>query len=120
MAESTMLPSLAQMQLEAQNSNLVEEVDGQDHSTCHGLIPTWIDILIASAPSDLDEPSVHNISDMPDPDSIYSSTLGDTNISKSFINMPNICDGNGALIRPDKYAQKMQMGDIVINSYLKL
>lgn len=85
-----MLPSPALMQLEAQNSNLVEEVDGQGN----------------------DERSVHNISDMPDHDGIYSSTLGTANVSKCFIAMPNIRDGNGALIRPDEYEHKMRTGDI--------
>jgi hypothetical protein len=58
---------------------------------------------------------------MPDPDGIYSSTLGTANVSRCFIAMPNIRDGNGALIRPDKYEHKMRTGDIVIvNAYLKL
>jgi hypothetical protein len=58
---------------------------------------------------------------MPDPDGIYSSTLGIADVSKSFIDVPNIHDGNGTLISPDEYEMKLQSGSIVmVNTYLKL
>ena len=57
---------------------------------------------------------------MPDPDGIYSSTLGVADISKSFIDMPNVRDGNGKLITPDD-ERKLEDGCVVmVNVYLKL
>jgi hypothetical protein len=57
---------------------------------------------------------------MPDPDGIYSSTLGVADISKSFIDMPNVRDGNGKLITPDD-ERKLEDGCMVmVNVYLKL
>jgi len=90
---STLLSPTAMQQLQADNSNLVEEVvDG-----------------------------IRNIGHMPDPDSIYSSTLGVADISKSFIDVPNVRDGNGKLITPDEYERKLENGSVVmVNVYLKL
>ena len=65
--------------------------------------------------------SVRTIADMPDPEGLYSSTLGLADFSKSSINVPNVRDGNGAIIRPEEYAQKLDSGMIVmVNVYMKL
>ena len=58
---------------------------------------------------------------MPDPEGIYSSALGLADFSKSSINVPNIRDANGAIIRPDEYEQKLESGMVVmVNVYMKL
>ena len=65
--------------------------------------------------------AIRNIADMPDPDGIYSSTLGVADVSKSFIDVPNVRDGNGTLITPDEYERKLDDGTVVmVNVYLKL
>ena len=64
---------------------------------------------------------VRTIADLPDPEGIYSVALGAADISNSSINVPNMRDGNGALIMPDEYEQKLDMGSIImVNVYLKL
>jgi hypothetical protein len=64
---------------------------------------------------------VRTIADMPDPEGVYSSALGLADFSKSFIECPNVRDGNGTLIYPDEYGHKLKSGDIVmINVYMKL
>ena len=58
---------------------------------------------------------------MPDPEGVYSSALGLADFSKSFIECPNVRDGNGTLIHPDEYGHKLKSGDVVmINVYMKL
>lgn len=58
---------------------------------------------------------------MPDPEGIYSAALGAADVSNSSINVPNVRDGNGALIMPHEYEQKLETGSIVmVNVYLKL
>ena len=66
-------------------------------------------------------PQVRTIANMPDPEGIYSAALGAAEVSKSSIDIPNVCDGNGALITPDEYEQKLETGSIVmVNVYLKM
>ena len=95
-SESAVLPTRNQFQQEAENSNLVEEVtDGQSTGASNvAYLPYTLLTYFLSPP---DVPSVRTIADMPDPDGIYSSTLGATDVSKSFIDTPNIRDGNGVL-----------------------
>jgi hypothetical protein len=62
-----------------------------------------------------------NICSMPDPEDIYSTTSEATNISNSYVYIPNIHNGNGNLITPDQYETKMEDGSIVmVNVFLKL
>ena len=46
---------------------------------------------------------------MPDPEGIYSSILGATDISNSGIKPPNVRDGSGRLIQPNKYDKRLEM-----------
>jgi hypothetical protein len=56
---------------------------------------------------------------MPDPNGVYSSTLGHADLSKSWVEVPNVRDGNGTLIRPEEYDDKLTMGTIVMaNVYM--
>ena len=48
------------------------------------------------------------VADMPDPEGIYSSLLGSTNTNTCYVNVPNVRDGNGALIMPTEYQEKLQ------------
>jgi len=58
---------------------------------------------------------------MPDPEGIYSAALGVVDVSKSSIDILNMHDGNGALIMPNEYEQKLEMGSIImVNVYLKM
>jgi hypothetical protein len=58
---------------------------------------------------------------MPDPEGIYSAALGVADLSHSSIDVPNVRDGNGALIKPDEYEQKLETGSVVmVNVYLKM
>jgi hypothetical protein len=58
---------------------------------------------------------------MPDPEGIYSAALGVADISKSYIDVPNVHDGNRTLIRPDEYGKKLESGMIVVvNVHMKL
>jgi len=58
---------------------------------------------------------------MPDPEGIYSAALGLADVSKSSMDVPNIRDGNGTLIKPHEYEQKLETGSIVmVNIYLKM
>ena len=62
-----------------------------------------------------------NIRNFPDPEDIYSTTLGAADTSKSFVNIPNVRDGDGNLITPDLYEQNLHDGTIVtVNVHLKL
>ena len=62
--------------------------------------------------------SIHS---MPNPDNIYSLTLGTIDVSKSSIHIPNICDGNEKIITPDQYDKKLEDSSIVmLNVHLKL
>ena len=61
------------------------------------------------------------VTDMPDPDSIYSSLLGTGSMSKCIVDIPNVRDGNGAIIKPTEYDTKLQSGTIVmVNVYMKM
>ena len=58
---------------------------------------------------------------MPDPEEIYSTTLGATNVSDSSIHCPNIWDSDGNLITPDQYNVKFEDGYIIsLNIHFKL
>lgn len=62
-----------------------------------------------------------NIRTMPDPEDIYSTTLGAADVSTSSVHVPNIRDRDGKIITPDQYDKKLEDGSIVmINVYLKL
>ena len=61
------------------------------------------------------------IRSMPDPDDIYSSTLGAADVSNSTVHVPNVRDGDGNIIPPDEYEKKLEHGSIVtMNVYFKL
>jgi hypothetical protein len=58
---------------------------------------------------------------MPDPEDIYSTILGVTDISNSSVCIPNIRNGNGDIISPAEYEKKIEDGSIVmVNVFLKL
>jgi hypothetical protein len=58
---------------------------------------------------------------MPDPEDIYSTILGNADVSNSTVHIPNIRDGNGDIITPAEYEKRLVDGSIVmINVYLKL
>jgi hypothetical protein len=64
---------------------------------------------------------IRTIRDMPDPGNVYKSTLGHADLSKSWLDIPNVRDGNGALITPEEYDEKLTAGTIVmVNVYMKL
>jgi hypothetical protein len=47
--------------------------------------------------------------------------VGAADVSNSMIDIPNVRDGNGALINPEEYEQKLQTGSVVmVNVYLKM
>lgn len=84
------------LQVNHENSNIVD--DGPDNNT--------INIEIAS---------------MPDPEDVFSTTLGAADTSRSYIRVPNIRDGNGDIIFPYEYEAKLHDGSIVVvNVSLKL
>jgi hypothetical protein len=61
------------------------------------------------------------ILDMPDPQGVYRTALGHADLSKSWLDIPNVQDGNGALIEPAEYDDKLTAGTIVmVNVYMKL
>ena len=58
---------------------------------------------------------------MPDPEDIYSSALGASDTSQSFVHIPNVQDGDGNIILPQDYDLKLRDNAIVMmNVYLKL
>lgn len=58
---------------------------------------------------------------MPDPEDIYSTTLGAADVSTSTVHIPNVCDGDGRVITPDQYEKKLEPGSIVtLNVHFKL
>jgi hypothetical protein len=62
-----------------------------------------------------------NIRDFPDPEDIYSSTLGAADTSQSFVQVPNVRDGDGNIITPDRYETQLRDGTVVsVNVFLKL
>lgn len=62
-----------------------------------------------------------NIRSFPDPEEIYSTTLGAADTSKSYVYIPNVRNGDGNLITPDQYHIKLIDGSIaMVNVYLKL
>jgi len=64
---------------------------------------------------------IRTIRDMPDPGNVYKTTLGHADLSKSWLDIPNVRDGNGALITPEEYDEKLTAGTIVmVNVYMKL
>ena len=61
------------------------------------------------------------IASMPDPEGIYSSTLGAADVSNSTIEPPNVRDGNGRLIQPDEYDKRLQTGmKVTVNVHMKM
>jgi hypothetical protein len=61
------------------------------------------------------------ISDMPDPKGIYASVIGNADFSKTYVDIPDVCDGHGVLITPADYEKKLYSGMIVmVNVLLKL
>jgi hypothetical protein len=64
---------------------------------------------------------IRTIHDMPDPEGVYKTALGHADLSKSWLDIPNVRDGNGALIKPEDYDDKLTAGTIVmVNVYMKL
>jgi hypothetical protein len=58
---------------------------------------------------------------MPDPEEIFSTTLGGADTSQSFVRVPNICNNDGSIITPDEYETKLLDGSIVmVNVSLKM
>jgi hypothetical protein len=83
-------------QIDQANSNIVDESPNND----------TINIDIAS---------------MPDPEDVFSTTLGAADTSHSYIHVPNVRDGNGDIIFPYEYEDKLHDGSIVVvNVSLKL
>ena len=61
------------------------------------------------------------LADMPDLDGVYSLILGTTDANKCLVDIPNIHDGNGALIMPGEYNKKLHHGMVVmVNVYMKM
>lgn len=62
-----------------------------------------------------------DVRSMPDPEDIYSTTLGASDTSQSFVHIPDIRNGDGETIQPQQYEMKLHDGDIVmVNVYLRL
>jgi hypothetical protein len=87
---------------------------------------TMVNITSFNTLYDADTPRTGNhanrtIRNMPDPEGVYRTTLGHADLSKSWVDMPNVRDGNGALIKPEDYNEKLTNGAIVmVNVYMKL
>ena len=61
------------------------------------------------------------LADMPDLDGVYSLILETTDANKCLVDIPNIHDGNGALIMPGEYNKKLHHGMVVmVNVYMKM
>jgi hypothetical protein len=61
------------------------------------------------------------ILDMPDPQGVYRTALSHADLSKLWLDIPNVWDGNGTLIKPVEYNDKLTAGTIVmVNVYMKL
>jgi hypothetical protein len=61
------------------------------------------------------------ISEFPDPEGVYASMLTIANIDKSTVDIPEIRDGNGVLINPAEYEDKLESGIVVmVVAYLKV
>jgi hypothetical protein len=61
------------------------------------------------------------VTDMPDPEDIFSITLGAADTSNSFVRNPNVRNNDGSIIRPHEYETKFIDGSIVmINASLKM
>jgi hypothetical protein len=113
------LPSPKKMQLAADNSNLVEEVETSGDE--HGKSFSKIFHKVSSTYIPTGKRKICTIADMPDPNGVYSSTLGHADLSKSWVEVPNVRDGNGTLIRPEEYDDKLTTGTIVMaNVYMRL
>ena len=50
---------------------------------------------------------------MPDPQNRFSNLLADRDFTNVKIIVPDVRDGNGALIHPGEYAQKLKTGMVV-------
>ena len=62
-----------------------------------------------------------DIRSMPDPEDVFSCTLGAADTSQSFVHIPNIRDNERNLILPQDYETKLHDDSIVlVNVYLKL
>jgi hypothetical protein len=60
------------------------------------------------------------ISNMPNLDRVYSSLLGLADLSKCYVNVPNIHDPNGVLITLTEYEDKLKNGmTMMVNVYMK-
>lgn len=67
------------------------------------------------------ETSNLNIRDFPDPEDIYSLTLGAADTSQSSVYILNVRDEDGKIITPDRYDKKLVDGTIVsVTVFLKL
>lgn len=61
------------------------------------------------------------LADLPDPDGIFSSITGIDNMKRCVVDIPNIRDGNGTLIKPSDYDKMLPAGSVVmVNVYMKL
>jgi hypothetical protein len=61
------------------------------------------------------------ITDLPDPEGLYSSVVGSADFSRTYVDVPNIRDGNGVLITPAEYQTKLETGMVVmVTGHLKL
>jgi hypothetical protein len=59
--------------------------------------------------------------DMPDPEDVFSLTIGGADTSHSFVHAPNIRNHDGSMIQPQEYERKLTDGDVVmINVFLKM
>jgi hypothetical protein len=62
-----------------------------------------------------------NVSAMPDPEDIFSTTFGAADTSNSFVYVPNVSNTDGSAIRPHEYETKLYDGSIVmVNVLLKM
>ena len=58
---------------------------------------------------------------MPDPEDIFSTTIGGADTSYSFVHAPNICNHDGSIIHPHEYEMKITDGAIVmVNASMKM
>lgn len=61
------------------------------------------------------------ITDMPDPDGMYLSVIRKADFSKTYVEAPNIHNGDSVLITPAEYQSKLESRTIVmVTGHMKL